>query len=153
MKKSTLEIWVGLFIVLAILSLSLLAFRVSGLGNQLDRKSFTVTAIFDNIGGLKVRAPVTISGVKVGEVSRIQLDSKTFAAIVTLKIFSANASIPVDTGASIYTAGLIGANYISLSPGYSESFLQEGSVITDTHPALVLEKLIGQFLFNMNKKS
>ena len=151
MKQSKIEIGVGIFVILAIVAFIVIAIKASGLSGGFTQKNYTITASFDNIGGLKVRAPVTLAGVKVGEVTTITLNQTTFKALVTMDIFENNNQIPDDSTANIYTAGLIGANYVSLSPGYAETFLHEGSNIQNTQPALVLERLISQFLFNVKK--
>lgn len=145
-----IEVWVGILMIAGLGGLLVLAFRVSGLASYAPTRSFAVSAEFENIGDLKPRAPVTIAGVRVGEVERIDLNDKTYKANVKLRIVD-KSNIPVDSSASIVTAGLLGANYVSLTPGFEESFLQEGGQITDTHPALQLETMIGQFLFNMKK--
>lgn len=132
-----------------ILALLVLALKVSGLGNFASSNGYAVTAAFDNVGDLKVRAPVTMSGVKVGEVTGISLDTTTFKAVVAMRLNADQNKIPTDSSASIFTQGLLGSNYINLNPGYDETFLKQGSVISDTHPALILENLIGQFLFSI----
>lgn len=151
MREKTLEIWVGLFIVAAAIALMVLSFRVSGLTDELISDSYHVVATFDNIGGLKVRAPVKIAGVRIGQVSDIALDPKTYRAKVILAVEKDSARLPTDTSASILTAGLLGANYVELSPGFDDTTLKENDQITSTHPALILEELIGQFLFKFNK--
>ena len=151
MNQRVVEIFVGLFVTLAIIALLVLALRVSGLTNINRRNSYEISAEFDNIGGLKVGAPVNIAGVKVGEVDNIYLDRKTFRAKVVLEIFSKHSVLPVDTSASIYTSGILGSQYISLMPGFAEKILQSGGQIQTTHSALVLETLIGQLIFNFKK--
>lgn len=131
------------------LALLMLALKVSGLSAYVGKQDYLVTANFDNVGGLKLRSPVTIAGVRIGEVADIQLDKNTFKALVTLRINSNQDKIPVDSSASILTQGLLGANYISLTPGYEENNLKNGSQIENTHPALILENLIGQLLFSL----
>lgn len=144
------EITVGFFILFSLFALLVLALKVSGLGLPASAGGYEITAVFDNIGGLKVRSPVTLSGVRVGEVARIQIDPKSFKALVKLRINEKQNSLPVDTTASIYTQGLLGSNYISLTPGFDEqAFLKNGSRITNTHSAIILEALIGQLLFNL----
>lgn len=152
------ESLVGLFLLFALICLSVLAFKVSGLTSFFSNDSYTVSAEFDDIGGLKVRAPVKIGGVLVGEVSRISLDPNSFKAVVDLKIFKNFNDIPDDSTAGIYTAGLLGDNYIAISPMYNKTVLHDGSKIEMTRSAMVLEKLIGQFLYkiggsNNNDKS
>lgn len=151
MRSKIMDFVVGLFILAGLLGLIFLAFKVSGLtvaavGNH---NFYTVTAEFDNIGGLSVRAPVSVSGVTVGRVNAIQLDPTTFRAKVTLQINSKFHAFPRDTSASILTQGLLGSNYISLSPGFDTSALKAGDVIETTHSALILENLIGQLLYNL----
>ena len=152
MTQRVIEIFVGLFIVLALVALLVLAIRVSGFTGGDTKDGYVVTAEFDNIGGLKVNAPVQIAGVKVGEVVSITLDQQTFRADVTMDIFSKNTMIPSDSSASIFTAGILGAQYISLTPGFATTNLTDQSQIQATHSALILENLIGQLVFNMNKK-
>ncbi len=151
MGQKYLETLVGFFILLAIAGLLMLAFQVSDLTTYQGNKGYNVKAQFDNIGDLKVRAPVTIAGVKVGQVASIVLDPKTYRAAVTLRMNERADYIPKDSSASILTAGLLGANYISISPGFDEQFLREGDAIRETHSALILEQMIGQFLFSVNK--
>jgi phospholipid/cholesterol/gamma-HCH transport system substrate-binding protein len=152
MNQRVMETIVGFFILLAIAALLGLALKVSGITHTPKASSYLVNAEFDNIGSLTVGAPVSIAGVKVGEVSRVVLDPKTFRANVRMQIFSSANQLPVDSSASIYTAGLLGAQYISITPGFSTENLKQGSQIESTRSALVLEKLIGQFLFNMKDK-
>ena len=155
LNKRIVEFLVGLFILAGILAMFALAFKVSGLSQYSKSVSFHVSAIFDNIGDLKVRAPVTIAGVRVGEVDSISIDGHSFKANVGMRIDKRQNKLPLDTTAKILTAGLIGANYIELIPGYEESDLKEGAVIIDTQPAIVLENLIGQLMYKLgdgNKK-
>jgi phospholipid/cholesterol/gamma-HCH transport system substrate-binding protein len=149
MRQVFVELVVGVFIIIVILALIFLAFKTSGLASYTSGKSYTVTADFDNVGDLKPRAPVTVGGVRIGQIQSIVLDPKTFQAVVTLDINTKYNNIPVDSTANIFTEGLLGANYISLSPGYSSDNLHNGSVIENTNPALILQNLIGQLLFSM----
>lgn len=151
MGQKYLETLVGFFILLAIAGLLMLAFQVSDLTTYQGNKGYNVTAQFDNIGDLKVRAPVTVAGVKVGQVASIALDPKTYRAAVTLRMNENANYIPKDSAASILTAGLLGANYISISPGFDEQFLKNGDSIGETHSAIILEQMIGQLLFSVNK--
>ncbi len=144
------ETLVGLFVLAAVACLFFLAFKVSGLSSYHQSNSYELTAAFDNIGDLKPRAAVSMAGVKIGQVTAIRLDTKTYQAVVTLRI-AKNESIPEDSSASIVTAGLLGANYISLTPGFSDQYFSNGGTITDTHPAILLEDMIGQLLFSMKK--
>ena len=146
-NKST-EITVGLFVAAGILALFVLAMKVSNFSGFSDDSGYQVIAEFENIGGLKVRSPVTLAGVRVGRVTDISLSAETYNAMVTLEMNSQFDTIPVDTAASILTAGLLGEQYIGLEAGAEDEFLQEGDVIDLTQPALVLEKVIGQFLFS-----
>ena len=149
MRNHWLDFWVGLFIIAAFGGLLLLAFKVSGLTEIGAHNYYIVRADFDNIGGLKVRAPVSVSGVKVGQVSAIQLDPKTYRADVTLEIYNKFKDIPADTSASIFTQGLLGSNYISLSPGFETQMIQPDGRIQTTHSALILENLVGQLMYNL----
>lgn len=151
MGQKALETWVGFFILLAIAGLVMLAFQVSNLTLHQGGNTYDVKAQFDNIGDLKVRAPVTVAGVKVGQVSSIVLDPKNYRATVVLRLNQSANYIPNDSSASILTAGLLGSNYISLSPGFATEFLKQGDVIDETHSAIILEQMIGQLLFSVNK--
>ena len=148
-----IEIAVGLFIAAGMAALFLLAMQVSNLSTAGSGESYTITATFENIGGLKVRSPVTVSGVRVGRVDAIDYDNEAFEAVVTLRIDKAYSSFPEDTSASIYTSGLLGEQYIGLEPGGSEANLVEGDRIQMTQSALVMEQVVGQFLYNAAGKS
>lgn len=148
MNSRAIEILVGIFMAIFFIALFILAMRVSNLNNLTAGDGYTVHARFENIGGLKVRSPVSAGGVRIGRVSGISYDSETFEAQVTLKINEEFNGFPTDTSASIYTAGLLGEQYIGLDPGAEEDYLQDGSEITLTQSAVVLEKLISQFLFS-----
>lgn len=148
MQNKSTEIIVGMFVAVGIAALFMLAMKVSNLGDFNDEAGYQVTAEFENIGGLKVRAPVTMAGVRVGRVASINLDPMTYNAEVTINMYSQFDNIPYDTSASIYTAGLLGEQYIGLVAGAEEEFLQDGDVIDLTQPALVLEQVIGQFLYS-----
>ena len=149
LNKRMIELSVGLFMLAGIIAMFVLAFKVSGLNMYSSHGSFQVSAIFDNIGDLKVRAPVTIAGVRVGEVANINIDSSTFKAKVGLRIDKRQDKLPVDTSAKILTAGIIGANYIELIPGYNDANLKDGDLIADTQPAIILENLIGQLIYKL----
>jgi phospholipid/cholesterol/gamma-HCH transport system substrate-binding protein len=151
MRNRTMELWVGIFILLGAVALFVLAFKVSGLTESIRGNSYALTAVFDNIGGLKIRAPVKIAGVRIGEVSNITLDPANYRALVEMSFNRDGVKLPTDTSANIYTAGLLGANYVELSPGFDQTYLKDGEQITTTHPALILENLIGQFLFKLGK--
>lgn len=149
MKSRKLEIWVGLFVVLSIASLLMLALQVSGLGNLYNSKGgYTVTSYFANIGGLKVRSKVTLSGVTIGRVESIVLQENSFGEYQAVVLFVIDANfnrIPDDSSAKILTSGLLGDNYISIVPGHSDKFLQNGSTIEFTTQAVLLEDLISKF--------
>lgn len=149
LSQRLIESLVGLFLLLAILALTVLAFKVSGLTTLFPSKGYVVIADFEDIGGLKVRAPVKIGGVQIGEVTKIDLDESTFKARVNMRIDNKYNNIPDDSSAGILTAGLLGDNYISITPMYNESFLKNGSELQFTHSAMVLEKIIGQFIYKI----
>jgi phospholipid/cholesterol/gamma-HCH transport system substrate-binding protein len=144
----TMEILVGAFMLLGLLALFFLAMNVSSLARDVDGGAYRVTARFDNIGSLTERAKVTVAGVRIGRVEKIGYDSDTFEAVVTLAVDNRYNAIPDDTFAKIYTAGLLGEQYVGLEPGGSESSLKNGDEIAFTQSALVLEEMIGQFLFS-----
>lgn len=143
------ESLVGLFLIMAVAALIALAIKVSGLTTLFPTKGYTISAAFDEIGGLKSRAPVKIGGVQIGEVSKIILDPKTFKAIVKMRIENKFNTIPDDSSISILTAGLLGDNYIALTPMYSTTYLKNNSIIEMTSSAMVLEKLIGQLIYKL----
>lgn len=146
-RTRALEIGVGAFMAAGFVALFFLAMQVSNLSTTSTGAGYQVQARFDNIGSLKVRAPVSMAGVRVGRVVDIGFDPKTYEALVTLHIESRYDRIPDDTFANIYTAGLLGEQYIGLDPGGSDRFLKAGDEIAHTQSAMVLEQLIGQFLF------
>jgi len=146
-KKST-EITVGMFVAAGIAALFMLAMKVSNLSDFNSDPGYKIIAEFENIGGLKVRSPVTMAGVRIGRVGNISLDPDSYNARVTLDMYASFDNIPTDSSASIYTAGLLGEQYIGMEAGAEEEFLQEGDVVELTQPALVLEQVIGQFLFS-----
>jgi len=149
LSQRIVESFVGLFLIAAILALLVLAFKVSGLTSFFKTEGYAITAAFDDIGQLKVRSTVKIGGVTVGEVTGIKLDPTTFKAVVTMQIHSKVNDIPNDSSAAILTAGLLGDNYVAISPMYSTVFLKNNDEIQDTHSAMILEKLIGQLLFKI----
>lgn len=157
MKNSVkYEFWVGLFLLLGIGALVFLGLRVANVHSFGESQTYRVTATFDNIGGLKVRAPVKIGGVVVGRVSDIELDAQTYLPQVTLAIDEKYNQIPDNSSLSIKTAGLLGEQYIALNIGFDDGeipMLKDGSKITDTKSAMVLEDLIGQFLYGDKKSS
>lgn len=153
MMNRNRALWVGLFVLAGMGALLILILKFTYLTRQsFGLRFYTVTAAFDNIGELKVRAPVTISGVTVGNVSAIQLDPKTFKAIVTLAIDTRQNSLPKDTAARILTKGLLGASYVALQPGFETRVLQAGDTLLETHSALMLESLVQKLAFNLLNK-
>lgn len=149
MQTKALELLVGLFFTLGVAAVFILTFRVASLDAGSASDSFAVTADFENIGGLKPGAAVTMAGVRIGRVRSIDIDSTTFEARVTMRIDNAYGNIPKDSSASIFTAGLLGEQYIGLVPGGEDAALVEGDKIKFTQSALVLENLIGQFVAGM----
>ncbi len=147
-KSRAVEILVGAFMAAGLVALFFLAMQVSNLSLMSNEEGYVITARFDNIGSLKVKAPVTMAGVRVGRVTNITFDERTYEAVVTMTIERQYNMIPEDTFAKIFTAGLLGEQYIGLDPGGSDVYLQEGGEITLTQSSLVLEEIIGQFLFN-----
>ena len=143
------EIWVGLFVAVGLIALFFVAMQVSNLGEfRSARESYVIKAHFGNIGGLRVRAPVSMAGVTVGRVERIGFDDKRYEAVVEMRIAPDYRTLPEDTSASILTAGLLGEQYVGLSAGGSDTYLKDGDEIELTQSAMVLEQLISRFLFN-----
>src|SRR5215472_2160349 len=149
-SNRTLEIGTGLFVLLGFAALLFLTTQLPASGLKLggQKAGYHVTAEFDNIGDLKVGSPVTMSGVRVGEVSGIRFDSKDYKAVVRMRIDPQYNQIPDDSFASIQTEGLLGGKYIGLSPGGSDTFLKDGSHIDQTQSAIVLESIINKFFAN-----
>ncbi len=155
-KQRYVDISVGILMLLGLLSLLFMVFRVSNISDFFSNKGYHVTAVFTDIGGLKVRAPVTIAGVRIGEVTRIELQPGDLNARVTMTLRSDKQVPYEDSSARILTEGLLGSNYISIVPGFDEEspdhpYLREGDVIGKTQEAIILENLIGQLLFNIKK--
>ncbi len=144
---STQDTLVGLFVAAGIVGLFFLALQVSNLSSFTEQDSYTVTARFENSGGLKVKSPVSAAGVKIGKVSAIHFDPKTYESVVQLSIDSQYNTLPDDTTASVFTAGLLGEQYVNLEAGGSDEFLKNGGKIEITQSAIILEKALGQFLF------
>jgi len=140
------EILVGLFIAVGLASLFMLAMKASNLNIYNDDSGYEISANFDDISGLKIKSPVTMSGVRIGRVSDIQFDSEMFEAVVKIRIESQYKTLPKDTSASIYTAGLLGEKYIGLEAGGDEENLKQGDKLKLTQSSLVLEKLISRFV-------
>ncbi len=148
MQKQKVEIAVGIFVVLGLAALVMLAMKVSNLSALSGNAGYYLTARFDNIGGLKVRSPVNMAGVRIGQVTAIRLDQATFEAVVMLRVSEQFNQLPLDTSASVYTSGLLGEQYISLEPGGEETFLADGAEIKITSSSFVLEQVIGEVLFS-----
>jgi phospholipid/cholesterol/gamma-HCH transport system substrate-binding protein len=148
MGSKTLDLWAGVFVFAGIVALFMLAFKVGNLSSfSLSSNNYVLYANFENIGGLKVRAPVKSAGVVVGRIAEIRFDNKDYVARVTLSLDN-RYQFPKDTFASVLTSGLLGEQYVGLDAGGDSEFLQAGETIKKTQSAVVLEKLIGQFLFN-----
>lgn len=151
MNQKAVEFIVGLFVIFAAILLLFLALKVSGFSHHEASAGYQLEAEFDNIGSLKVGAPVNVAGVKIGEVGAIDLDPQTFRAEVKINIFSKDTKLPTDSTASVFTEGILGAQYVAITPGYASTELQNKDQIQITHSALILENLIGQLVFNMKK--
>lgn len=151
MRIRTLEIGVGLFLLAGVLALLLLSLRVSGL-NVSSTDTYKLYAYFDNIAGLSVRSKVTMAGVTIGKVAAIDLDRESYTGRVTLEVQKDVDILPMDSTASILTAGLLGEKYVGISVGGEEETLGDGDTIRDTQSSLVLEELIGKFLLNSVNK-
>lgn len=147
-NRKSLELWVGLFVAAGLLALAMLAFKVGNLTTADVVDGYKVKANFDNVGGLKIKAAVTVAGVRVGRVTGIAFDSNKYQATVTMDLDGKYKNIPVDSSATILTSGLLGDQYVGLEPGGAEEYLKDGDAIRTTQSALVLEKLVGQVIFN-----
>jgi len=146
--SKTQDTLVGLFVAIGIAALFYMALQVSNLGTYTSNDSYTLTAHFHNSGGLKVKSPVSVAGVRIGRVSSITLDKESHESVVTMHIDSQYDNLPFDSSASIYTAGLLGEQYINIDPGASDEYLQDKSVIDITSSAIVLEEMIGKFMMD-----
>lgn len=154
MNTRKTEILVGLFMAAGLAALFMLAMKASNLNIYSSDVGYEITANFDDVSGLKIKSPVTMSGVRIGRVSDITFDSQRFEAIVKIRIESQYKTLPKDTSASIYTAGLLGEKYIGLEAGGDEENLKQGDKLKLTQSALVLEKLISRFVDSfINKDS
>ena len=147
MSRKLLDLWVGFFVVFGFAAVLFLALRVGNMSSANFADTYQLTARFDNIGGLKVRGPVKSAGVVVGRVTDIRFDPQSYEALVTVTLDS-RYQFPKDTFASILTAGLLGEQYIGLDAGGDEKMLKTGDTFMKTQSAVVLEKLISQFMFN-----
>ena len=147
MAKKSIEVLVGLFVLLGMAALLFVALKAANLTSFSNGEAYRLQARFDNIGGLKVRAPVRSAGVSVGRVTSIKLDPKTYQGVVTLEI-KKGVEFPKDSSAKILTSGLLGDQYVGIEPGADDKNFVGGDVIKQTQSAVVLENLIGQFLFS-----
>jgi phospholipid/cholesterol/gamma-HCH transport system substrate-binding protein len=148
MTTRFMEIAVGLFVVIGGAALFVLAMSVSNFGSLSSKDGYYLTAYFENIGGLKVRSAITVSGVRVGQVSEIVFDRQRLQAKVTMRVDNDHDYFTLDTAASIYTAGLLGEQYIALEPGAEDDTLSNGDEIEFTQSAVVLEEIISKFISN-----
>lgn len=152
MQRKSLDVWVGLFVLLGAAAIMFLALKVGNLSSMSFGPGYTLVARFDNIGGLKPRAPVKSAGVVVGRVESIGFDDKNFQASVTIRM-QGNVKFPKDSSAKILTSGLLGEQYIGLEPGGDDKNFAEGDRVKSTQSAIVLENLISQFLFSKAAES
>ncbi|MFP6844678.1 MAG: outer membrane lipid asymmetry maintenance protein MlaD [Thalassolituus sp.] len=148
MRMRYIELAVGAFMIMGIIALVLMALRVSGLSMQSTGDTYTLKAHFENLGGLKERAKVSMAGVNIGQVTKIYLDAERYSAVVEMEINKSMSTLSTDSSAAILTSGLLGEKYIGLTVGAEMEYLKQGDWIDDTQSALVLEELIGRFLFN-----
>lgn len=148
-KRSAIEIWVGIFMILGLAALAMLAIQVSNASGS-GGDTFRIYAKFSNVGGLNEKAPVMIGGVRVGRVGDISIDKDTYDAVVGMDIDARYDNLPIDTGAAILTAGLLGAQFVGLQPGADDLYLEHGDNVEITQSAIQLESLISQFLFSQD---
>jgi len=148
MTSRKIEVLVGFFIAAAIAAFFMLAMSVSNMSSYGGGEQYIIKARFDNVGGLKLRSPVSAGGVRIGRVTDIQYSSKTYEAIVSMAIETQYDKFPLDTAASILTSGLLGEQFVGFEPGAEEDYLKDGDTIDLTQSALVLEQVIGQFLYS-----
>lgn len=147
-----IDISTGLFVLLGLVSIAFLVTQITSKDVGFHTDTYRLKALFENVGGLKTGAPVTMAGVTIGRVERIKYDLGQFKAIVTLRIESEYDKIPNDSDASILTSGLLGGQYIGISPGGSEEYYKDGDRIEFVQDAIVLESLISKFLFSQAEK-
>ncbi|MEO7728920.1 MAG: outer membrane lipid asymmetry maintenance protein MlaD [Burkholderiales bacterium] len=147
MERSTLDLWVGLFVIAGFVALTILALKVGNMGSIGGTETYQLSAPFTNIGGLKPRAAVKSAGVVVGRVSEITFDNEKFMAKVTMNV-DKRYKFPKDSSASILTAGLLGEQYVGIEGGADDAMLANGDAVKLTQSAVVLEKLISQFMYS-----
>lgn len=150
-QNSKTELWVGAFMLAGLFALMLLIFKVADVKSFSRSNYYSLEAQFDNIGGLKVRSPIKVGGVVVGRVSDIRLSTSDFIPTVTMEIELKYGFFPETSSAAILTAGLLGEQYIGIRPGFLDDdigLLQDGDLLEDTRSAMVLEDMIGQFLYS-----
>jgi phospholipid/cholesterol/gamma-HCH transport system substrate-binding protein len=147
MNRAAIDLWVGLFVAIGLAALLFLALKVGNLSSTDVGETYALQARFDNIGGLKVRAPVKSAGVVIGRVGEIRFDADNYAALVSMRI-DKRYQFPRDTFATINTSGLLGEQYVGFEVGGDAEMLKAGEMVKKTQSAMVLEKLIGQFMFN-----
>lgn len=147
MNRLTLDLWVGFFVAIGLASLVFLALKVGNLSGSSMSDTYRLEAKFDNIGGLKVRAPIKSAGVVVGRVAEIRFDPENYVAVVRMQV-DGRYKFPRDTFATILTSGLLGEQYVGFEVGGAQEVLKDGDVIKKTQSAVVLEKLISQFMFS-----
>jgi len=147
----SIELTVGIFVGIGIAAFFMLSMQVSNLSNLTSEGTYQIAARFENVGGLKARSAVKVSGVRVGQVISIDYDSAGFEAVVTMDISDKYHEFPRDTIASIYTSGLLGDQFVGLEPGGDMVFLKDKDEISHTQSAMVLEQIIGQFLFSKSE--
>ena len=152
--SKTQDTLVGFFVACGIAALFYMALQISNLGTYTSNESYTVSARFQNSGGLKVKSPVSVAGVRIGRVAAITLDKDSLESVVEMRIESKYNNLPDDSGASIYTAGLLGEKYISIDPGpgLSGAFLKDKSKIENVSSAIILEEMIGKFFLSKEGK-
>lgn len=151
MRSKVSEVMVGLFVILAGIALFFSAFQASALSFSNPEDTFQIEAVFDNIAGLREKAPVRMAGVRIGKVVSITLDPASYRARVIMEL-GQSIAVPDDSVASVLTEGLLGAQYVGISPGFSDGMLASGGHLEQTHSAMILENLIGQFMLNASKE-
>ena len=144
LREKNSELTVGIFILIAFFALLFVTVQTTSLNFKSNSDSIRLNASFSNINGLRQKAPVRIAGVKIGEVSQIKLNSKTYQADITIVIYNDKVQIPTDSVISILTEGVVGSKFISIDPGYDEEYLKNGQSIDKTKPSLAIEEVINE---------